>query len=141
MIWVLLQMRRVAVDRLALESVAAGSDSGSGWLDRIFAPFADVEDAYAPQAGGLPAGPDEGTGTAAAYEGDAYGMDGDYTDYEDQPRDGAPRGNRPIYVPDFVMSIWHRLSRPSVLPDRSPLTRLASRAAGSTRWICGSWLP
>ncbi len=121
MIWVLLQMRGVAVDKLASEAATAGLESGSGWLDRIFGAFAGVEGAHTPSTRGLAAAPGDGVSVASVHEGEEHGMDSEYEDRDELPLgDEQPNDGRPLYVPDFVMSIWHRLYRPSALPDRSP---------------------
>ena len=143
MAWALLQLRPRAVaalnrevDRAALEPESAilwstiplypAQAPGDGWYGE---PPLDAASAAAPAS--LPgAAPTPATGLMAAAplaaEGPGYAPGGvydfDYTEEEAGWVDESgylEEPDRPLYVPAWVMRLWHRLARPSTHPDRS----------------------
>jgi predicted membrane-bound dolichyl-phosphate-mannose-protein mannosyltransferase len=143
MIWALMQLRPRAVAALSREVAAAGSvPNPLGWWSQLsggqsygaprltdalpglmpppatWPPAApiDLVVPVAPGAGSAaaasPAGPVATAVTDATDAPEDEEWIDDY-DYEYDP-------DRPQYVPDWVMNLWHRLARQSTYPDRSP---------------------
>jgi hypothetical protein len=109
MIWVLLQTRGIAAERLARETERA---AGPG-------PFEyDYEEMQEPAGAAIrPAAPARTISAArpsAAEPAVSSGYDWEPADYEEYEEP-----ERPMLVPDFVMRMWHRLYRHSDMPDRS----------------------
>jgi hypothetical protein len=121
MLWALMQLRGRAAAGLEREValVASEPDSG-GWWYMIPLGGPSAEDSY-PEAD-MPAA--AGAQPATAPIADAAGVPGIYEpasaqdDWDDE-FDYAAAADRPLYVPAWVMSLWHRLDRPSTHPDRT----------------------
>jgi hypothetical protein len=117
LIWALLQMRGVSVDRLAREAAAAGEAPSNLGVS------AAGETAAGAAATRMTAG-GEVTATTAG-EGPLYAPGGSEefhgTDELDDwtADDYLDEGDRPDLVPAWLMSIWRRLFQPSSMPDRS----------------------
>ena len=130
LVWALLQMRGISVDRLALEAAAAG-ESPPDLGEAAAAEPAAAESAAGQTAAGQTAAGAVVTAAMAVDEGPRYAASGmyqaDVTDELDFPDDGddwtegdyLDQGDRPELVPAWLMTIWRRLFRPSSLPDRS----------------------
>jgi predicted membrane-bound dolichyl-phosphate-mannose-protein mannosyltransferase len=143
MVWALLQLRPRAVAALGREvSRASMEPEASTWWSTLplFYPEAmpgdepaeglPVEAAHsevpaaavpataapdAVQAGGLaPAAAAGSSFAAGVYSSDVVDEEEWFADDE---YDEGP--DRPLYVPQWVMRLWHRLARPSTHPDRS----------------------
>ncbi|MGD0121759.1 MAG: phospholipid carrier-dependent glycosyltransferase [Candidatus Limnocylindrales bacterium] len=140
MAWALLQLRPRAVEALDREVARAALEpesslwwstipvypaeaAGDGWY--AGEPPLDAASAAPPAAAPVP-----GTGLVAAAplaaEGPGYAPGGvydfDYTEEEAGWVDESgylEEPDRPLYVPAWVMRLWHRLARPSTHPDRS----------------------
>ncbi|MGZ6268441.1 MAG: phospholipid carrier-dependent glycosyltransferase, partial [Candidatus Limnocylindrales bacterium] len=128
LIWALLQMRGIAVDRLAGETAAAGEvppDVEPSPPGKAIAGSIAPGKAATGVAAAAAIVPSDGPRSARAGSDDFVGPDesGDWA--EDGYLDPS---DRPELVPAWVMSIWHRLYRPSSQPDRS--AALASEPHG-----------
>jgi hypothetical protein len=117
LLWALLQMRGVSVDRLAAEAAAAGEAPSD----------LDVSAARETAASGVAmaataAGEGPRSAPAISYELDGTDEPDDWTDddYLDDP-------DRPDLVPAWLMSIWRRLYQPSSMPDRSAALNVEPR--------------
>jgi dolichyl-phosphate-mannose--protein O-mannosyl transferase len=148
MVWALLQLRGRAVGALAREVARAEDEPESAaWWSTIGPAYWGPEpELPAPE---LPAPVPRGTSgeapiaaaaaaavAAAALVPDASGAsyasrsddEYQYDDLELSPDDEywteddeyLERPDQPLYVPSWVMRLWHRLARPSRHPDRSP---------------------
>ncbi|HEX7496511.1 MAG TPA: phospholipid carrier-dependent glycosyltransferase [Candidatus Limnocylindrales bacterium] len=126
LIWALLQMRGVSVDRLAREAAAAGEvppGLGETATNDIAAGQAAAGGvATAAMMAGV--GPHEASGGPHRAEGREESNAADEPDAGDEPNDWIEEdyldeGERPDLVPAWLMSIWRRLFQRSSMPDRS----------------------
>ena len=111
MIWVLLQMRGIAADRLEREALAATETPNE---------YEEYEELEGPAAGETVPGPVGAAPAASSDESASYAAPaspGD-EDLEWQPEE-LDEDERPELVPDWVMRLWHRVYRHSDMPDRS----------------------
>jgi hypothetical protein len=133
MIWALLQLRPRAVVALEREVDAAvlEPESSIWWSTIPLFPGEAGGDTLYPDESAFDSGAtapalDSGAAESVADEGPGYAPGGVY-DFDLSAEDakwvddsGYLEGpDRPVYVPAWVMRLWHRLARPSTHPDRS----------------------
>src|SRR5664280_382923 len=117
MVWALLQMRDRAAQALARETLDRATDpSAPSW----WTAFGEAEPVELP---GMAMS--ASASISSSYdEPDDANLEGSWAEgswaEDDEPYGAyANRDTQPRYVPSWVMSLWHRLSRSSSQPDRS----------------------
>jgi hypothetical protein len=127
MVWALLQLRGRAVAALEREVATAASEpESSRWWYTIGPAGSYREDDYREDDYREPKDLEADSGAAAhisaaaAEPVESAGEDSldVLSDWDDEV-DYRHEADRPMYVPDWTMALWHRLSRPSTSPDRS----------------------
>jgi hypothetical protein len=128
LLWALLQMRGVSVDRLAHEAAAAGEAPpvlGETATNGIAAGQAAAGQTAA--GGVVPATMAAGVGPHHASGGPLKADGIDERDVTDEEDDYLDEGDRPDLVPAWLMSIWRRLFQRSSMPDRSAALNVEPR--------------
>jgi hypothetical protein len=112
MVWALLQMRDRAAQALARETLDRATDpSAPSWWTAL----GEAEPVELPGVA-----MSASTSISSPYdEPDDANLEGSWAEDDEPYGAHANRDTQPRYVPSWVMSLWHRLSRSSSQPDRS----------------------
>jgi hypothetical protein len=132
LLWALLQMRGVSVDRLAGEAAVAGKAPSEPGVSAAGETAAGAAATRMTASGEVTATTQAGEGPRHAPVS-PYELDGteelESTDERDYwtADDYLGEGDRPDLVPAWLMSIWRRLFQPSSMPDRSAALNVEPR--------------